>query len=78
MELFYVANFGPAEEADFAGFDSKLDVIVRIIAEKYSKTENLPDLWQDPKFKLMYLLSAMSFKALCAPFGLNSVTIKVR
>lgn len=60
--LFYIADFGPAKEADFKGFDAKLDAIVEIINKKYRTAETLPDLWQDPHFKFLYLMSALWFK----------------
>jgi len=60
--LFYLADFGPAEDTDFTGFDIKLDLIVDLINKKYHKTETAPDLWKDPNFKFLYLMSALWFK----------------
>ena len=68
--LFYIADFGPAEEADFANFDAKLDAIVDIINQKYRTAQTLPDLWQDPHFKFLYLLSALWFKKCAKEYGI--------
>lgn len=61
-DFFYIADYGPSEDRDFEGFDEKLDQTVTHINQQYREAETLPDLWQDPQFKFLYLMSALWFK----------------
>jgi len=61
-DFFYIADYGNAEARDFEGFDQKLDQSVSFIRSQYRQAETLPDLWEDPYFKFIYLMTALWFK----------------